>query len=214
MSLDEAGDGCGVDVEPELAGFEHQVAGPGDPRLVPDPDTHLARTLLVLTDREAWLPGTATTSPSSRTAAAESVTLGPPGTVPGGDGSREMIAMSGQAEQVQRIVGISALVIGVGNILSSRLSGRFWDIPADAAPVVPHLARIYGVTLAGLGAQTLMMEERHRRDALRLGAAVGLGTAVVDVASWSRGRLGRRGAVTGGLAAGGLGVLCWIGSQE
>lgn len=121
--------------------------------------------------------------------------------------------MSDQAEQVQRIVGVSAIAIGVGNLLSARLSGRFWDIPADAAPVVPHLARLYGIALAGLGAQTLLLDERRRRDALRLGAAVGLGTAAVDVASWTRGRLGRRGAVTGALAAGGLGVLCWVGSQ-
>ena len=142
-----------------------------------------------------------------------SVMLEHSGTAPGGDASREMVVMADQAEQVQRIVGVSAIAIGVGNLLSARLSGRFWDIPADAAPVVPHLARIYGIALAGLGAQTLLLDERHRRDALRLGAAVGLGTAAVDVASWSRGRLGRRGALTGALAAGALGVLCWVGSQ-
>lgn len=122
--------------------------------------------------------------------------------------------MKGRAGQIQRIVGTSALVIGGVNVLSARLSGRVWDIPVDAAPVVPHLGRIYGVTLAGLGAQTLMIDEGHRRDALRLGAAVGLGTAAADIASWKRGRLGRRGAVTGALAAGGLGLLCFAGSRD
>lgn len=122
--------------------------------------------------------------------------------------------MSDRADGVQRVVGTSTVVIGVTNVLAPRLSGRFWGIPPDAAPVVPHLGRIYGLALAGLGALSLMVDERERRDTLRLGAVVAGGTAAADVLAWARGQLGARGAVTGAVAAGVLAALAWTGSRE
>lgn len=121
--------------------------------------------------------------------------------------------MSNRAEQVQQIVGVSAVAIGAGNVLAPRAAGRFWDVP-DAAPIIPHLGRIYGIAMAALGAQLLMAGEQERRGNLRLAAVVGAGTAAADVLSWARGRLGARGAITGVLAAGGLGALAWVGAQE
>jgi hypothetical protein len=114
--------------------------------------------------------------------------------------------MAADRSQIQQAVGASVAAIGVGHLLAPVASGRFWGLAPNSAAVVPHLTRLYGATLAGLG--VLTMQDRSGSPlAVQVATGVGGATAVLGLLGGVSGRVGWRGAVMTIVTAGGLAGL-------
>jgi hypothetical protein len=104
------------------------------------------------------------------------------------------------------VVGAGALTIGVGHVIAPNWSGRFWGLAPQTAPVVPHVIRLYGLSLIGLGA--VIVRTTSEQDlVMSVATGVATGTALTGLLGGLRGRVGRRSMVMTVLAAGGLGAL-------
>jgi hypothetical protein len=57
--------------------------------------------------------------------------------------------------RIPQTVAVRTLTIGAQLAAVPVVSGRFWGPASDSAPVVPHLIRVYGLSLMGLGMATL-----------------------------------------------------------
>jgi hypothetical protein len=109
-------------------------------------------------------------------------------------------------DQTAQLVGIGAVTIGAGHVLAPTVSGRFWGLAPGASPVVPHVIRLYGISLVGLGVTSLTMPA-ERDGMMRVASGVGSLTALACLLGGLRGRVGPRGALTTAAAAGGLAAL-------
>src|SRR5215203_2317583 len=114
--------------------------------------------------------------------------------------------MLSNRQDIANMVGAGALTIGAGHVIAPNGSGRFWGLAPQAAPVVPHLIRLYGLSLIGLGVVTLRTTSEQD---LMMSVATGVGTAtaLTGLLGGLRGRVGGRSAVMTVLAAGGLAAL-------
>jgi hypothetical protein len=114
--------------------------------------------------------------------------------------------MLSSRQDIANVVGASAVAIGVGHVVTPTGSGRFWGLAPQTAPVVPHVIRLYGLSLIGLG--VVIVRTTSEQD-LVMGVAVGVatGTALTGLLGGLRGRVGRRSAAMTVLAAGGLAAL-------
>src|SRR3954453_24007071 len=99
--------------------------------------------------------------------------------------------MADVRERLPQVVATGAVAIGAGHTLAPRLSGRFWGLEPDSAPVVPHLVRAYGISLIGLGVISLLT--RSEQDlSMRVATGVGLGTALTGLVGAAQHRIGGR----------------------
>jgi hypothetical protein len=114
-----------------------------------------------------------------------------------------------ERERIAQLVGSGALAIGAGHALAPIASGRFWGLAPDSAPVVPHLLRAYGVSLAGLGAVTLR-PGADQEAMMGVARAVGVLTALTGVVGGAQGRVGARSAAMTVVTAGGLAALAHV----
>ena len=121
--------------------------------------------------------------------------------------------MSDTRERLPRVVTAGALSIGAGHVLAPVLSGRFWELAPDAAPVVPHVIRAYGVSLLGLG--VISLRTRSEQDlSMQVATGVGLLTALTGVIGGARHQVSRRSAAMTVLAAGGLAALAAVAARR
>ena len=107
---------------------------------------------------------------------------------------------------IARTVAVGTVTIGAGCAVAPVASGRFWGLAPDSAPVVPHLVRVYGLSLVGLGLATLRPGS-DPVEMMRVAAGVSAGTALSALLGAGRGRVTPRSAATTVVAAGGLAVL-------
>jgi hypothetical protein len=121
--------------------------------------------------------------------------------------------MSDMREQLPQVVATGAVAIGAGHALAPTLSGRFWGLDPDAAPVVPHLIRAYGVSLIGLGVVSFATRSEQGLS-MRVATGVGLGTALTGVLGAAQHRVGGRSAAMTVVAAGGLAALAAIAARR
>ena len=121
--------------------------------------------------------------------------------------------MMADRQQMQQFVGVSVTAIGAGHALAPVTSGRVWGLAPRSAPVVPHLIRAYGVSLAGLGVLTLQGEPPQP---VVLGVAAGAGalTALTGLLAGLRGVVSPRSAVQTVLAAGGLAGVAYAAMRK
>jgi hypothetical protein len=111
-----------------------------------------------------------------------------------------------QQSQIPQTVAAGTLVLGASLVAAPVLSGRLWQLDPGASPVVPHLIRMYGLTLGGLGAATLRPGS-DPVEMMRVATGVGASTALAWLLAGLRGRVGARGAVMGVATAAGLAAL-------
>ena len=121
--------------------------------------------------------------------------------------------MSDMREQLPQVVATGAVAIGAGHVLAPRLSGRFWGLEPDAAPVVPHVIRAYGVTLLGPRPQRDDAEAEQGLS-MQVATGVGLGTALTGVLGAAQHRVSGRSAAMTVVAAGGLAALAAIAARR
>ena len=114
--------------------------------------------------------------------------------------------MVGNREQIAQVVGGSALTIGAVHALAPVVSGRFWRLAPQSAPVVPHVIRAYGCSLVGLGLVTLNAGP-DQDTMMRIASGVGAATALTGLLGGLRGRVDGLGAAMTIAAAGGLAAL-------
>jgi hypothetical protein len=114
--------------------------------------------------------------------------------------------MNGNRDQIPQLVGAGALAIGAGHALVPVASGRFWGLAPESAPVVPHVIRLYGISLVGLGAVTLQ-PGADQVVMMTVARLVGAATALTGVLGGLRGQVSRRSAVMTVVVAGGLSAL-------
>ena len=114
--------------------------------------------------------------------------------------------MLSNRQDIANVVGASALTIGVGHVLTPNGSGRFWGLAPQTAPVVPHVIRLYGLSLIGLG--VVVMRTTAEQDlVMSVATGVATGTALTGLLGGMRGRVGKRSMAMTVLAAGGLAAL-------
>ncbi len=107
---------------------------------------------------------------------------------------------------IANVVGGGAVTIGVGHVIAPNGSGRFWGLAPQTAPVVPHVIRLYGLSLIGLG--VVIVRTASEQDlVMSVATGVATGTALTGLLGGLRGRVGRRSATMTVLAAGGLAAL-------
>jgi hypothetical protein len=114
--------------------------------------------------------------------------------------------MTTNKDQLARLVGMGAVTIGAAHVLVPTLSGRFWGLAPGESAVVPHVIRLYGISLVGLGVTSLSMPA-ERDGMMRVAAGVGSATSLACLLGGLRGRVGARGALTTSVAAAGLAAL-------
>jgi hypothetical protein len=114
--------------------------------------------------------------------------------------------MLSNREEIVNVVGAGTLAIGAGHVLAPVGSGRFWGLQPHSTTVVPHLIRLYGLSLIGLGVVTLRAPGEQE---LMMSVATGVAsaTALTGLIGGLRGRVGARSAVMTVAAAGGLAAL-------
>jgi hypothetical protein len=114
--------------------------------------------------------------------------------------------MVSNREQIPQVVGVSALAIGAGHALAPVLSGRFWGLAPESAPVVPHVIRAYGISLIGLGVVTQRVGP-DQDVVMKVATGVGALTALTGLVGGVRGRVNWRSALMTVATAGGLAAL-------
>jgi hypothetical protein len=114
--------------------------------------------------------------------------------------------MLSDRRDIANVVGAGVMTIGVGHVITPNGSGRFWGLAPESAPVVPHVIRLYGLSLIGFGVVTLRTTSELDL-AMRVATGVATGTALTGLLGGLRGRVGGRSAVLSVLGAGGLAAL-------
>ena len=114
--------------------------------------------------------------------------------------------MTSSKDQVAELVGIGTVAIGTGQVLAPTVAGRFWGFAPDAAPVVPHLIRLYGLSLVSLGV-TSLITPAERDGMMRVASGTAAATAIAGLVGGLRGRVSARSALMTVATAGGLAAL-------
>ncbi len=114
--------------------------------------------------------------------------------------------MLSDPRDIAKVVGAGVLTIGAGHVVAPNGSGRFWGLAPQTAPVVPHVIRLYGLSLIGFGVVTVRTTSELDL-VMKVALAVATGTAVTGLLGGLRGRVGGRSAVMTVLGAGGLAAL-------
>jgi hypothetical protein len=114
--------------------------------------------------------------------------------------------MLSNRQDMVNVVGAGALTIGVAHVITPIGSGRFWGLAPQTAPVVPHVIRLYGLSLIGLG--VVIVRTTSEQDlVMSVATGVATGTALTGLLGGLRGRVGKRSVAMTVLAAGGLAAL-------
>jgi hypothetical protein len=118
-----------------------------------------------------------------------------------------------EGSQIPQVVAAGTLALGAGLAAAPVVSGRFWGLAPDSAPVVPHLIRVYGLSLVGLGLATLRPGS-DPVEMMRVATGVSAGTALAGLLGGMRGRVGARSSVMTVATAGGLAALAASAVRE
>jgi hypothetical protein len=118
------------------------------------------------------------------------------------------------SEQAQQGAAALVLGVGVGDALAPRLTGGFFGLDTDAAPLVPWLLRLYGISLVSLGTQVQLAEGGGRKTALEVLAVTSGATGVASLLARARGQVSTRSAVMTAAAAGAVCALAVTALSE
>jgi hypothetical protein len=111
------------------------------------------------------------------------------------------------SEQAQQAATAMTLGFGVGNTLVPRLMGDTFGLETEAAPLVPWVLRMYGISLVSLGTLMQVADDDSRKTVLEVAVVSSGSMAASSLIARARGQISTRSAIMTAAAAGAVCAL-------